>query len=336
MEATDPHKPYDFETFRRYQSGEMSVEDQHRLERQMLDDPLTADAYEGFLLMLGHSDETQRVGLDLSGALGKRVGAGNKRKLPIWSYAAAASVILSVGAFWLVFISNRNDVKHAAQSERHVMARPEIAPKQEAAQELPLKPAPAPRSNSARPAPPDSPLIAAETPAGDEKKVDQTKLEEAVLADEAEERVAVSEPLPRVAASPSSIAAVPPQQVLASSSAAREQPGTIAPNQVVAKRASQGNTLSPDSLPVPAIGWQAYQAYLQKNTVSELGEGDVTVFFMVNANGTLSDFSAVGTDTLRGRAIEIVQKGPSWTAAGRKAVKASAPMHIRLLFRAAK
>lgn len=90
MAGTDSNIPADFEAFRRYQNGEMLPEEQHRLEKLMLEDPMTAEAFEGFLIMSKAEHEQDQVSMELSNALNARMQSNKKNALPMWTYAAAA------------------------------------------------------------------------------------------------------------------------------------------------------------------------------------------------------------------------------------------------------
>jgi TonB family protein len=107
MAATDSHTP-SFEDFRRYHQGRMSHEEQHRLEKRLLEEPLFADAYEGYVAMIENKVDREASLEQLNEALQSRITGDKKRVVPIWAYAAAASVVLSVS--WLVY-TNKESAK---------------------------------------------------------------------------------------------------------------------------------------------------------------------------------------------------------------------------------
>src|SRR6218665_3046649 len=100
MAATDSTQHFDFEYFRRYHHGEMSFEEQHKLEKRMLEEPLVAEAYEGFVAMLDDKNHFDTVKKELSAQLHARISEKRKSVIPLWAYGAAASVIIVIGVFW--------------------------------------------------------------------------------------------------------------------------------------------------------------------------------------------------------------------------------------------
>ena len=97
MAATDSNKIY-FDEFHRYHSGEMSHQEQHEFETRLLDEPMFADAYEGYLSMIEDRVDVESAVANLNQQLENRIGVKKTRLIPIWSYATAASVVLAVSA----------------------------------------------------------------------------------------------------------------------------------------------------------------------------------------------------------------------------------------------
>jgi len=64
--------------------------------------------------------------------------------------------------------------------------------------------------------------------------------------------------------------------------------------------------------PTPVEGWDSYQSYLNKMSDSSKIKGVVKVSFLVNSNGSLSEFKTSGTTELFDKAIQIVTFGPAW------------------------
>ncbi|MCF0068921.1 hypothetical protein LZD49_00470 [Dyadobacter sp. CY261] len=104
----------DFDDFERYYSGRMPSAQQRLLEGRMLDEPLVAGAYEGFLLWRAEHLDVAGVRTDLYRRLNERVPDlrvpdlrvpdSRRRILPLWMYASAASVCLAIIFYWLVFL----------------------------------------------------------------------------------------------------------------------------------------------------------------------------------------------------------------------------------------
>lgn len=106
MGATDSHVSI-FIDFRRYKSGEMSDKEQNRFEKRLLEEPLLADAYEGYVAMIENNISPEIPLSALNIALQNRIQEDKSRIVPIWTYVAAASVILSVS--WLVYTNKLQD-----------------------------------------------------------------------------------------------------------------------------------------------------------------------------------------------------------------------------------
>ena len=104
------HRIYNPEDFRRYRDGEMPFSEQHLLERQMMEDPLLAEAYEGFVAM--HADDVhfQQSVDELQNRLRTRINEKSKKIIPLWAYSAAASAIIILGAGWLFYTKNQYPV----------------------------------------------------------------------------------------------------------------------------------------------------------------------------------------------------------------------------------
>ena len=84
---------------------------------------------------------------------------------------------------------------------------------------------------------------------------------------------------------------------------------------------------------LPQAGWEAYNAYLYKQSVSTQKPGNVTVNFVVSANGSLSKFSAKGPRHLQKKAIEIISNGPAWKPAFSNNAAVDSPVQVQLHFR---
>jgi hypothetical protein len=94
--TNDKHK-ISYEDFRRYEDGEMTLSEQHVLEKQMLDDQSFADAFEGFRLMREDRLDYKASLSSLNENLINLVDRRKKRLIPLWAYAAAASIFIAVG-----------------------------------------------------------------------------------------------------------------------------------------------------------------------------------------------------------------------------------------------
>ena len=77
--------------------GNLSQDDQHRMEREALDDPFLGDALEGIEL---HHDGDRSL---IQDRLEQRLKSNKRPKVfKLWKYAAAASIVLIAGAFFFL------------------------------------------------------------------------------------------------------------------------------------------------------------------------------------------------------------------------------------------
>ncbi|MGG7663630.1 hypothetical protein [Dyadobacter sp. BHUBP1] len=100
----------DFDDFERYYSGTMRVEEQRALEGRMLDEPLVAEAYEGYLAWRVTHSDIAGMRADLRERLHERVARERKSGLPLWVYTSAASVLLVLFAYWTFFLGDNQVV----------------------------------------------------------------------------------------------------------------------------------------------------------------------------------------------------------------------------------
>jgi len=77
--------------------GNLTRDDQHRIEREALDDPFLRDALEGIELYQGADKGA------LQDRLEQRLKSETKSKVfMLWKYAAAASIVLVAGVFFVL------------------------------------------------------------------------------------------------------------------------------------------------------------------------------------------------------------------------------------------
>ncbi|MCE7066081.1 energy transducer TonB [Dyadobacter sp. CY326] len=294
-----------FDNFHRYHSGAMSAKEQHLFEKQMLEDTAFAEAFEGFLAMQVDELDTAQVNVKLNENLEARIAGRSESIVPAWIYGVAATLIITFGAIWIVLVSDpKQDV------------RPEASQK--------LADAPAPSG------PPQEEVPSAQKPAPTMPAKSNIKPPEVIS-------VPAQEP---------ELAAAPPQENLA-----EEESSTVGAfadsqsrrNDVVLSEAATTRqsfaaplTQRPAAIslmPQPLMGWESYNAYLEQNTDSAAITGDVHVSFLVNADATLSDFSAKGPKELQKEAIRIVRQGPLWVPVKRDGVPLTLTVSVTLHFK---
>ncbi|MBO9614727.1 MAG: hypothetical protein J7619_18645 [Dyadobacter sp.] len=339
-----------FEDFERYYSGEMSPAEQRLLEGRMLAEPLVAEAYDGFLAWRKHNGRIAGVRADLHQRLHARVERTDRKALPLWAYASAASVLLAMFSYWFVFL----------RDQTVEVQKPSVAEKQEQVKRSPIQADKTVEAASPAAVAPVAPAKVASVPSQPQLAHDtnilpkpEIALAPSVLAD-----VAVQKEVDGVVledSSPIKMEAthVPPRpvetlttpgaaQAAGKSMAARtrverEHADTqylVASQPVSAERKTYSITIPSDTLaPMPAQGWEAYRAYLEKNTGSTSTTGQIMVTFFVSSTGVLSGFVASGPEELHKEAIRIISNGPAWVPARTKGIPVTSRAEIRLQFR---
>ncbi|MCE6987633.1 hypothetical protein [Dyadobacter sp. CY323] len=337
MATTDSDQPIGFEEFRRYARGEMSLREQYDLEKRLLADPMAAEAYEGFLAM-GATD-AERIRTELKIGLNAKVASSRKRIIPLWTYAAAASVIVGLGVSWMILKTDNTNIDNREISAAIQAESPTIRPAEEKGEETqPLaKPAPSIHADQIAANVPGKKSFPAAAPV---KELPESKsFSRLAEADEVEEALAVAEPgQSAFQAAPPAISA--PQAAFSEPLAADKQSvsrarklndSTSIPTAAAAPAASKDT--AGGTMPVPQIGWRSYRSYLNRNTQSSFSKGNVTVSFVVNSDSSLSGFTGHGEKVLLDQAIEIVKKGPGWKPVFRNGAPATAPVKVQIEFR---
>nr|WP_295925498.1 carboxypeptidase-like regulatory domain-containing protein [uncultured Dyadobacter sp.] len=114
MEKTNLNFP-DFDDFLRYHQGAMPPDEQHQFEMRMLEEPLLADAYDGFLAWYNEDTRIPALSSDLRERLTDRISAGKRSTVSWWAYGAAASVLIAAGLYGFYFLNAPNEMsEHAA------------------------------------------------------------------------------------------------------------------------------------------------------------------------------------------------------------------------------
>lgn len=319
MAATKPDLPIDLELFRRYHQGEMTYAEQHKFEKQLLDHPLIAEAYEGYLALVEGKEKANVVGPELAARLRKRLNPSRKNTTPFWVYATAASVLLAIGSLWLRFISNR-DTELADKADIVLAPSPaKVAPSD-------------PTVPEATPEPPPPHAIAAPKTAPNlfsKRRADaRVKTDQQVSVDTTAESVAVTDMKEEAADAGEHLAFSAPASVRkfqARMQSRGESLGTV--SATPARMADTENTQ-----PTPLGGWLRYLEYLNKNSASEKVQGEITVTFQVQTDGTLANLTAKGEVQLQERAIRMIRQGPAWVPAIRNGRAQNAQAEVKINF----
>lgn len=331
MATTDPNFP-DFDDFQRYTDGTMPSEEQHRLEKLMLDDPFAAEAFEGYLLWRDENAEAIAPNADLRRKLAVRT-ARRKAIVPLWAYGAAASAMVAVAFLGYYFVNvgpkERNTATERVATGEVANVPAVTSKKVEAGMMLKNTETAVMRAQS------QSPALPARAAQGQELVARDIALKDTVHADES--AVAIPDTTMELAQSqpaPASSAPGAPLPAQAFAKSLSAQTKTVVPSlPQVSGRVVDAKGEAEQSIPRPVSGWQKYRAYLDSATHSAQTEGKVTVSFVVNADGTLSDFFASGSDPLKDEAIRIVRAGPAWALVLHKGQAVSTTVELDLQFR---
>jgi hypothetical protein len=108
------NKKYTVSDIERYLQGNLSSDEMHAMERAALEDPFLADAIEGIQQSLQKTKAAsfdQDI-LELRRRLKDRVGS-KRKAIPLWTRAAAAVFILTIGASLAYYFIQKNTTKES-------------------------------------------------------------------------------------------------------------------------------------------------------------------------------------------------------------------------------
>ena len=338
MASNSEHIP-NFETFQRYHSGAMSLREQHLFEKQMLQDPALADAYEGFLAMQHDQIDFSAINQTLAQQLEDRIAKEEKWTFPAWTLGLAAALAIAIGMLWLALLSSPEKEKALTKAPKEIQTQTAAAPQQPEVKATPeATSAPQFAVKPSRPTQ-TKPSETEQIAAADEEPLLQEEMETLSLV-ETLNSVHTSVP---AQSDESRFAYSAPPVARAAQSSGNRQDSLARKNDVIMSEAAVKRTsaAAPQSAksqsealsPKPLMGWVSYQLYLQQKADSVGRNGEVTVHFKVNADGTLSDFSAAGEKSLFEDAIRIVRSGPAWLPVRRNGVALAMPASVKFRFK---
>ena len=122
-----PNYPYTAEDIRRYLNGEMAPAEMHALEKAALDDPMLADAIEGFQASVasqGHMKTQQDVDA-LNRAFAERLHKTPVKQFPLWQVAAAAVVIIIAGVVTFNYLNQPAEQLAVKQTDTAAQSIPQ-------------------------------------------------------------------------------------------------------------------------------------------------------------------------------------------------------------------
>jgi hypothetical protein len=284
-----------------------------------------------------------------------RVASAQRKTLPLWAYASAASVLVAVFSYWFAFLPH----------QKADMQKPSVAIKQEnsssAAKQAPATIQRDKSLGSVVPAPaaPKASVPVSSIPANQPKQSLQVlPKSEIALAPSVHTDAEAREEAADIALADSFLAETETTQVYSEPAKALAAPGSVQAVGKSMERKARKKQESADtqylvtSKPVsarkeihtiivpadtlaaaPAEGWLSYRAYLEKNTDSAATAGQIVVTFSVSSSGALSDFKAKGPENLQMEAIRIISNGPAWAPARANGTPVISRAEIQLQFR---
>lgn len=321
MAVTDSTQHPDFEDFRRYYYSEMSFEEQHRLEKKMLDEPLVADAYEGFVTMLADEIHIDKVKKELFARLHARISEKRKGIIPLWAYGAAASAVIVLGVFWQTQTGSLPSETAKVEVKEVPATLPVIKETKPSHTVAPRKPTGKILSDKYKKA--EVPSGALQSPVKDfraseriaaitEAEEGEIQLETETLDINSSDTFIYAKPQQFNLDSLRTVLVTPKKTtVLAENVNAR----SATPASSLAASGRSGGLIARNTSPMPLGGWQSYQNYLETKTKDAELKGMVTVSFIVGPDGLLTGFSPKGDQLLYDQAIRILKEGPAWLPA---------------------
>lgn len=291
---------------RQYVAGTLTPQDQHKVEKEALQNQQVDDTLEGLQAMKNAGVDESAALLDVRRRLQQRISPQKRRLVPYY-YASAAAVVMAVGLGW--WLVQRQDL-------------PESTAKTTAETVLPSAPVP----ESAPILEDNSPTLSAKPKT---KTLAQKPVQEQVAAAPPTQEMLEAAPAEGSAASivaekkADEIAAVPAQELAAQLAQAKSRvasaPAAALPVDTFTLR---GNILDAKTAQTQKAYSdyvrQAVQTFLEKNPQGPRGR--VVIEFTVNELGELSEFENKNraNNQLFEEAVRILKQGEKWTPTYKK------------------
>ncbi|MEQ8628989.1 energy transducer TonB [Ekhidna sp.] len=316
------------EQFERYLKGQMSPEEAHAFEREILDDPFAQEALEGF--------ENQGFNsLNDLKHLRSRI-QGEKKKAWPWMRVAAVIALLIVGTFTVYFFTDQIEGEQLAMEEEPIEELTQSSPKPDT---VPVKNESTDDAVSMDENDNQGKVLKQEETLAEKPWPEEGTNEELALSDDAEEanqleskgegiqlaEVEAMEEIVVESAAEEMIVmeevAVPAQAFSAKKKTAKEAEADMA----IARSASRSGGAfemnnQRDAPPKPSIGDSLYQQYLTEELIypdaaqeNEI-EGEVILKLTISASGEIIDIKiekslGYGCDE---EAIRLIEEGSGW------------------------
>lgn len=325
-------KHYTAKDIDRYHQGGMTAAEMYQLEKAALDDPMLADALEGY--RFSKAPDAERT--NLQNRLQQRIEGENKEQRTFWMQPwmrVAALFLLIAGAGWLVietFSTRENDMATRTPALQKEERQNESLVEDDAATVLEQRPSaftidsntgdvasqnnvrsgrinPAAPAETSVPAPNRNP---SDSMAKNDPELNQERADAAQASPQNE--VATLK-----AASPPAVM----RQQMDSNANSRTMSRKRAAVQESTARENPARSPAADSLAQPITGWKAFEEYIAKNRKPSLPlnknqaeERSVELQFEVSPQGRPVNIVVTqpGNKTLNEEAIRLLKEGPSW------------------------
>lgn len=327
------------EQFERYLKGQMSPEEAHAFEREVLDDPFAREALEGF-------EEQGDEALNDLAQLRSQV-RGEKKKAWSWMWVAAVVALLMVGSFTVYFFPDQLEGEQLAMDEEPVEEITQSNPKpdtipgskeipedeasskevdnkvkelEEREETLAKKPSPEVEETEALAMSDDVDQVGQLEGKGEALQLAEMEdMEEVVMEPMADEMIVMEE------------VAVPIQSFSAKKKEAKEEINADQPIAARSAARSGGATIAETNNqelieiipPKPSIGDSLYQEYLKEELIFPKAaeendiEGEVILSLNISKSGEILEIKikkslGFGCDE---EALRLINEGPQWTPA---------------------
>ncbi|MEQ6167960.1 energy transducer TonB [Ekhidna sp. MALMAid0563] len=337
------------EQFEWYLKGQMSPEEAHAFEREILDDPFAQEALEGF--------ENQGVNsLNDLKHLKSRI-QGDKKKTWPWMRVAAVIALLIVGTFTVYFFTDQIEGEQLAVEEEPIEELTQSSPKPdtvfvkneipdeavsfdekdnqgkvlEQEETLAEKPSSEVRANELLALSDDAEEADQLESKGENIQLAEVEAMEEIVVESTADEMTVMEEV-----------AVPAQAFSAKKKVAKEAEANMAIARSAARSEGAFETNNQmDVPPKPMIGDSLYQQYLKQELIypdaaqeNEI-EGEVILKLTISASGEIIDIKiekslGYGCDE---EAIRLIEEGPGWVPGNKDGSTVESTITVHVNFR---
>ncbi|HEV7331406.1 MAG TPA: hypothetical protein VGN63_10235 [Flavisolibacter sp.] len=326
-------KYYTAKDIERYHNGGMTAAEMHQLERAALNDPMLADALEGYRFSKSPASEIS----SLQSRLQQRLKAERKESRTLWMQPwmrIVALAVLIAGAGWLVFqtfSNNENNLASSSPAAKQEEKQYESLTADSIATALEQSPAALSIDSNTRDVASQNtirsrrtqPAVQAETSAPLTVMRDASAVEKNETVTKSEEAdAAIAHPQNDVATMKTAAPAAVPRQQMDSNvntQVAKRRRANV--QEQAAATESRAGVFAADSLGQPETGWTAFEEYIAKNrkpflplNKKQTEESSVELAFAINQQGR--PINIVVTQSLNKEyneeAIRLLKEGPKW------------------------